>query len=695
MFAKIAVATFVSLSLLSLALSSELTASAAGQYSRLTSQELEIIKRINGTDVYGYDLELEKIALNHTISEYAFRSAGSVGANETAKWIEEQFESFGLETQMESFNFTNWNLLNQPTLVVDDGGNSSTTYNQTIINSFQSAQYSWPTPNGGVFAPVVVLPLPNASSLADFERTPVGNFAYNRAHIWDDINTTGRIVLIGEEIQWDSILNSAFGLKLMMQPPAAVICTWWYDWMSFAPPTFSPLGGRGVGGSGHEYWDLKIPVGWVSYSDGLWIRNREKSMNVSARVTIPAVIGSGSQYNVVGKLKGSTDPEKTIIISAHYETVMDAGFCEDGAGTAGLIELARVFAEAAKQGSYAPEETLVFIAFAGKDIGMVGSVNYVKQHIAELKSVTAVINLDSIGSDVLEVADTASTKGLDLSEIALNAASDLGVQAQLMEPSGSDQEAFRDPVGTNEYYESTWGVNSGISNATPVVASTELSSYPLLPSDVWQGGKPGWADTPYDNSTSTGAFNWVNASQLEGHTQVAALSVMRILSYIYSPFLQQVASVAIIVIVIGAVAVYFERSRARVFLRELEKRGGDTVYFLGFRGFVYIFVLTAFFLFASATISMRVGRIKLALDNNPAWITTFDFGFPLKMGVILNPETAAETTFVNLWSIGRGNPRVLIFWYGAIADIIVYFLLASVLVYLILRFLYEREFARA
>ena len=79
---------------------------ATTENPNLTTVETQVMNKINGTNAYNYDLELENMTLNHTISGYSFRSSGSVGANATAEWIQEKFESFGLETQAEAFQFT-------------------------------------------------------------------------------------------------------------------------------------------------------------------------------------------------------------------------------------------------------------------------------------------------------------------------------------------------------------------------------------------------------------------------------------------------------------------------------------------------------------------------------------------------------------------------------------------------------------
>jgi parallel beta-helix repeat protein len=497
-------------------LNSKLDFSSKLQGDSLSSYEQQGIALVNGSKAYSYDLELENISFRHP----AFRAAGSSGAYEAANWIEEQFANFGLNSSLESFQFTNWTLLSKPTLIIDEDGNKSTVGDQVPIDSFECEHYSWPTPYDGVFADLAILPLPLATN-----HDEIGFNQINTTE-WDAINTTGKIVLIGREIRWNWNWQQTFMQKLTDQTPAAVVYTWWYSWMSFCPPFFASAGGRPLSGFGSYYWDLKIPVGFVNYEDGLWIRDAESANTAaSANVTIRSVINDGTHYNVVGRLTGYKNPEKLVIISGHYDTVMCSGFCDNGAGVAGILELAKVFTEAAQKEVYKPNYTLVFVAFTGEELDLVGSAQYVKQHKSEMANITAVINLDSIGSDNLYVTDTP---GSDLNQTIIEAAQDLGINISSEQVGGSDQESFRVPGIVNNDIDYYWGVNLGINDATPVNASAMLDSYPLFYNDLWNMGTPGWIHTAYDNSTSTGTRSWVEVDDLENHIKVAALTIMRV-----------------------------------------------------------------------------------------------------------------------------------------------------------------------
>jgi len=480
----------------------------------LDSDEQQVVALVNGTKVYGYDLELERIAS----SSLVYRSAGSQAANEAANWIKQTYESFGLQGSLESFQFTNWTLLSKPSLVIDLDGNRSTMDDQTAIPSFQSEHYSWPTPEDGVFADLVILPLPEAANWGQLGLNPIGTS-------WDSINTTGKIVLIGREVRWNSDWRQSYSDKLLADPPVGVIYTWWYDWMNFTPPMHSSAEGLPLGG--HYYWDLQIPVGFVSYGDGLWIQQREAT-NVSAQLTIESVIGTGTHYNVVGKIAGHDDPQKFIIVSSHYDTPMCNGFADNGAGTAGIVELARVFAEAITMGLYSPRYTLLFVAFTGEEIMMVGSGHYVKQHKSDMQNIVEVVNLDGIGNKFLNVSQTSPGSEFDLDEVVVKAAQDLGIGYTNMPSGGGDEASFSSPSTINDMIYRNWAVDLGISDATPVNSSVMIYSNPEVYSHKWNMGTPGWVHTSYDNSTSTQTFGWVTEDNLEDHVKVAALSIMRI-----------------------------------------------------------------------------------------------------------------------------------------------------------------------
>jgi hypothetical protein len=102
---------------------------------------------------------------------------------------------------------------------------------------------------------------------------------------------------------------------------------------------------------------------------------------------------------------GSTD--EYIVIGAHYDHLglgeqysmapSEAGTVHPGAddnasGTAGVIELARWFSTQPK-----PKRGVLFLAFAGEELGLLGSSYYVNHPDLPLDKAVAMINMDMIG----------------------------------------------------------------------------------------------------------------------------------------------------------------------------------------------------------------------------------------------------------------------------------------------------------
>jgi aminopeptidase YwaD len=148
-----------------------------------------------------------------------------------------------------------------------------------------------------------------------------------------------------------------------------------------------------------------------------------------ARVTLSVslVRERGRTDNVIGVLPGR-DPrlrEEAIVIGAHYDHLgrggegslapdaagaIHHGADDNASGVAALLGLARAFAEAGG----APR-TLVFAAFSGEEMGLLGSAQYVRKPAHPLDRTALMLNLDMVGrlrQRTLYVGGTDSGSGL-------------------------------------------------------------------------------------------------------------------------------------------------------------------------------------------------------------------------------------------------------------------------------------------
>jgi hypothetical protein len=144
-------------------------------------------------------------------------------------------------------------------------------------------------------------------------------------------------------------------------------------------------------------------------------------------------------WNVVAVLPGTKHPETQVVVSGHYDSLnlgnrragqaagpgTDAapgggeggfagsqtanmspadfekaanlpapGVCDDGSGTSAVMELVRVMSQ------YEFEKTLVFVAFAGEEQGLIGSSLFANKAHKEAQIIEGVLNNDIIGTDV-------------------------------------------------------------------------------------------------------------------------------------------------------------------------------------------------------------------------------------------------------------------------------------------------------
>lgn len=110
-------------------------------------------------------------------------------------------------------------------------------------------------------------------------------------------------------------------------------------------------------------------------------------------------------HNVAGYLPGKTG--EYIIIGAHYDHLgfgdqhslapnqrgtIHPGADDNASGTSGVIELARWFSKQPQ-----PRRGILFMAFAGEELGLLGSSWYANHPVLPLENAAAMINLDMIG----------------------------------------------------------------------------------------------------------------------------------------------------------------------------------------------------------------------------------------------------------------------------------------------------------
>lgn len=140
--------------------------------------------------------------------------------------------------------------------------------------------------------------------------------------------------------------------------------------------------------------------------------------------------------NVIGILRGS-DPKLNqtfVIVSSHYDHIgtrqtggrytkqpatadgdeIYNGANDDGSGTVSVIALAEAFSRLKQR----PKRSILFIAFCGEELGLLGSRFYAEHPIVPLQQTVADINLEQIGrSDGDIKKGAASLTGFDFTNL--------------------------------------------------------------------------------------------------------------------------------------------------------------------------------------------------------------------------------------------------------------------------------------
>ncbi|MCB1219207.1 MAG: M28 family peptidase [Planctomycetales bacterium] len=162
--------------------------------------------------------------------------------------------------------------------------------------------------------------------------------------------------------------------------------------------------------------------------------------------------------NVVGLLRGSELPDEYIVVGAHYDHLghgeartsltpeelnalswhdrIHHGADDNASGTAGVLELARHFSE------HGSRRSILLICFSGEELGILGSLHYVRNATVPLGNCVAMLNMDMIG----RVKDQVITvQGLGSAEEWA------GILDSASAASGLEVKRFDDGVGGSDY----------------------------------------------------------------------------------------------------------------------------------------------------------------------------------------------------------------------------------------------------
>jgi Zn-dependent M28 family amino/carboxypeptidase len=123
-------------------------------------------------------------------------------------------------------------------------------------------------------------------------------------------------------------------------------------------------------------------------------------MALTASATVRNTIARSTSNNVLGLLRGTARPDEAVIYMAHWDHLgvdptlegdsVYNGAVDNASGTAGILEIAQAFTALPTP----PERSLLFIALAAEEQGLLGSAYYTEHPVFPLSKTVAALNVD-------------------------------------------------------------------------------------------------------------------------------------------------------------------------------------------------------------------------------------------------------------------------------------------------------------
>lgn len=143
----------------------------------------------------------------------------------------------------------------------------------------------------------------------------------------------------------------------------------------------------------HLMWG--VATQWAEFPVIYIKKNRLKHYLIELKLNINPQFKYHNTQNVIGYVKGNQFPDSFVVFTAHYdhlgmlgESALFAGANDNASGVAMMLDLAQHYTQ------NPPPYSVVFIAFAGEEAGLIGSHYYTTYPEIPLKKISLLLNLD-------------------------------------------------------------------------------------------------------------------------------------------------------------------------------------------------------------------------------------------------------------------------------------------------------------
>ena len=183
-----------------------------------------------------------------------------------------------------------------------------------------------------------------------------------------------------------------------------------------------------------EKYSKRMPGISIHYKDAVELVTKGASQ---VCLTVRQEIITRTSRNVVARIEGTDKGEEILTLTAHYDSVSEGpGAYDNMAGGAIIMELCRYFK------SYRPRRTIEFVWFGAEEKGLLGSQNYIRVHEKELAAHRFNMNVDLAGQLVGGTV-VGVTADISVCELITHMAQEIGIGMSVKNQIwGSDSNTF-------------------------------------------------------------------------------------------------------------------------------------------------------------------------------------------------------------------------------------------------------------
>ncbi len=313
----------------------------------------EILPKLSSSRIQRHLLKLQ---------QFGNKWPGTDGEVQTKEYIHKQMKKYGIETRLEEFEYPKWHPISYSAKIKSP--------EEQEIKCAPVAYYANKEAEGEL---VYV----GSGSKPEFETLKNAGIDFNEKIVMATSDYPFAITSLVEECGAVGLITVSTAIEDLIRWCVGAF------YSTTATPTLyeNPMD-----------FPAKITGAMIPMSEGRRLLSLMSVGKVRVHVASNAEYSLGKSCNIISEVKGTERPEEKVIIGAHYDTQFTTpGICDNGSGTAGLLEIAR----AVKKSNICPKRTMVFVWFGCEEIGCWGSVDYTKKHEKNLrKSCVGYINID-------------------------------------------------------------------------------------------------------------------------------------------------------------------------------------------------------------------------------------------------------------------------------------------------------------